>query len=373
MKENPNDRFFMKKALRLAAKGRGRASPNPMVGAVVVQGDSIVGTGFHAFVGGPHAEINALKDAGNKTSGATLYVTLEPCNHFGRTPPCTSSIIRAGISRVVVGMADPNPHVEGGGAPFLSKHGIRIEMGVLERECRLLNQPFVKHVITGLPLVTLKAAMTLDGRIAAASGDSRWISNDRSRRFVHRLRCSLDAILVGIETALIDDPQLTARIASRPPCRQPIRIVLDSMLRLPVTSRLVQTARTVPVWIVCHEDAPAESEDRLRDEAVEVIRLPRENRRLSLRSLLEELGRRNVTSLLVEGGSKVLGDFIEKQLADDFYFFYAPRILADPRAIPAFTGGPKTTIAQAWDVYDIGVRRFERDVMLHGRFREELY
>lgn len=339
----------------------------------MVKGDSIVGAGFHAFFGGPHAEVNALKDAGDRSSGATLYVTLEPCNHFGRTPPCTSSILEAGISRVVVGMADPNPRVEGGGAVFLSKHGIQVEMGILERECRLLNQPFVKHAITGLPLVTLKAAMTLDGRIAAASGDSRWISNDRSRRFVHRLRCTLDAILVGIETALCDDPQLTARIVSHPPCRQPIRIVLDSMLRLPVTSRLVQTARTVPVWIACDKDAPSKSEDRLREKAVEVIRLSRVNRRLSLRSLLEELGRRNVTSLLVEGGSKVLGEFIEKQLADDFYFFYAPRILADPRAIPAFTGGPKLTVAQAWQVYDIRVRRFEQDVMLHGRFRKDLY
>ncbi len=194
----------MKEALRLAAKGRGQTSPNPMVGAVIVKGETIVGRGYHERVGGPHAEINALRDAGEKAAGATLYVTLEPCNHYGRTPPCTMAVADSGISRVVVGMADPNPHVAGGGAAYLRSRGIAVEMGMLERECRLLNQAFIKHSSTGLPLVTLKAAATLDGRIATRTGDSRWVSNDRSRRFVQELRCAADGVLVGIDTALAE-------------------------------------------------------------------------------------------------------------------------------------------------------------------------
>ncbi len=256
------DHVYMKTALRLAAKGRGRTSPNPMVGAVVVAGGEIVGRGYHEQVGGPHAEVNALREAGEKAVGATLYVTLEPCNHYGRTPPCTMAVAESGVSRVVVGMADPNPHVAGGGTEALRERGIAVEVGVLERECRLLNQAFIKHSSTGLPLVTVKVAATLDGRIATRTGDSRWISNERSRRFVHQLRCAADGILVGIDTALADDPQLTARLRKRPPCRQPVRIVLDSRLRLTATSHLVRTAREVPVWAVCTEDAPRQKELR---------------------------------------------------------------------------------------------------------------
>ncbi|NLI81066.1 MAG: bifunctional diaminohydroxyphosphoribosylaminopyrimidine deaminase/5-amino-6-(5-phosphoribosylamino)uracil reductase RibD [Deltaproteobacteria bacterium] len=363
----------MEKALQLAAKGRGRTSPNPMVGAVVVKEGLFVGSGYHAWAGGPHAEVNALRDAGEKSRGATLYVTLEPCNHFGRTPPCTAAILKAGISRVVVGMADPNPRVQGGGAAFLRERGIEVAVGVGSDRCRLLNQPFIKHVTTGLPLVTLKAAMTLDGRIAAASGDSRWISNERSRNFVHRLRSYLDAVLVGIETALQDDPQLTARLSSRNSFRQPIRIILDTRLRLPLSSNLVRTAETVPVWVACAEDAPREAEERLRQAALDIIRLPRRDGRLDLEALLGELGRRDITSLLVEGGSKVLGDFMERRLADDFYFFYAPKILGDPRAVAALSGTPKANISEAQAVHSVSVRRFGSDVMLHGRFRETLY
>ncbi len=208
--------MFMRQALRLAAKGRGFTSPNPMVGAIVVQQGEVVGQGFHQRVGGPHAEVNALRDAGDKARGATLYVTLEPCNHHGRTPPCTQSVLEAGVTQVVIGMPDPNPRVAGGGTQFLRSRGLDVFSGVLETECRGLNQAFIKHMTTGLPLVTIKAATTLDGRIATRTGDSRWISSLLSRRFVHRLRCDLDAILVGIGTALRDDPLLTARGVSKP-------------------------------------------------------------------------------------------------------------------------------------------------------------
>lgn len=371
--ENARDVFFMRKALRLAEKGRGFTSPNPMVGAVVAQGDTLVGEGRHALAGGPHAEVSALRSAGDKAFGGTLYVTLEPCNHFGRTPPCTGAILESGVSRVVVGMSDPNPLVRGGGCDLLRKKGLRVDTGLLERECRMLNQPFIKHVTTGFPHVTVKAAMTLDGRIAARSGDSRWVSNERSRRFVHRLRCSLDAILVGAGTATSDDPLLTARIGDRARCRQPVRIVLDSLLRLPLESRLASTARLSPVWVACTEAASAEKETQLRGAGVEVLRMPSRKRRVDLTSLLRELGARGVTSLLVEGGSRVIGAFIEEGLADEFFFFYAPKILADPRAVPLATGKARGSMAEAVALYDLTIRRFGQDVMLRGRFREAVF
>lgn len=373
MSPEPTDRFFMKEALRLAEKGWGQTSPNPMVGAVIVAGDMIVGKGYHERVGGPHAEAIALREAGKKAAGATLYVTLEPCNHFGRTPPCTVAVVGSGISRVVVGMADPNPHVDGGGAAYLRDLGIPVEVGVLEQECRLLNQAFIKHSLTGLPLVTLKVAATLDGRIAARTGDSRWISNERSRRFVHRLRCGSDAILVGIETALADDPQLTARIPLKPPCRQPVRIVLDSRLRLNMTSQLARTAREVPVWVVCCDAASRQKEEELTACGVEVLRLPVEKGRLLLPALLRECGKRDLTSLLVEGGSRVLGDFLDHRLADEFFFFYAPKILGDPKAVPMLQGWPRKSVADALPVYDLRVKQLGGDVMLAGRFRDNPY
>ena len=363
----------MKRALRLAAKGQGRTSPNPMVGAVVVQEDTIVGEGYHEMVGGPHAEVNALRNAGDRAKGATLYVTLEPCNHYGRTPPCSSAVIKAGVSRVVVGMADPNPRVQGGGSNTLRAKGIEVEMGVLEKECRLLNQPFIKHATTGIPLVTLKAAATLDGRIATRTGDSRWISNERSRRFVHHLRCALDGILVGVETALADDPQLTARLRRKPPCRQPIRIVLDTRLKLSPTSQLVRTAREIPVWIACGAEASPDKEKELSEAGVTVLRLPVHQERIELKSLLEELGRKQLTSLLVEGGSRVFGAFLQEHLADDFYFFYASKILGDARGIPMIDGPGRERMSEALKVYDLRVRRFGEDVMLSGRFREAVF
>lgn len=364
---------FMKRALRLAMRGRGQTSPNPLVGAIVVLEGEIIAEGFHEVLGGPHAEVSALKDAGNRAKGATLYVTLEPCNHYGRTPPCTHAVLDAGIKRVVVGMADPNPHVKGSGADFLRSKGVPVQVGVLENECRLINQPFIKHSTTGIPFVTIKAAATLDGRIATRSGDARWISNERSRRFVHRLRHALDGILVGIETALRDNPLLTSRLPGKKAVRQPTRIVLDAALRLDPASRLVETAREAPLWAACSEDAPDQSERRLLDAGVEVLRLPSEGGRIDLSALLRELGRRRLTSLLVEGGSRVIGSFIRSRQADDFFLFYAPKILADGEGIPMIQGSVCEEMADATPVYDLRVRRFGGDVMLSGRFHEHLY
>jgi len=370
---NHDARYYMRAALRLAGKGGGLTSPNPMVGAVVVRDGMIVGKGYHEYVGGPHAEVNALRAAADSAAGATLYVTLEPCNHFGRTPPCTQAILAAGVSRVVIGMADPNAHVKGGGADYLRARGVNVELGVLEHECRLLNQGFIKHVTTGLPHVTLKAAMTLDGRIATRKGDSKWISNELSRRFVHDLRCRLDAVLVGIGTVLADDPLLTARVGKRTRCRQPTRIVLDSDLQIPVHSRLVQTARDCPLCIACSEQAAADRVETLERKGAKVLCLPSANGRVDLPALLLELGKLPLTSLLVEGGSRVLGEFIEQGLADDFYFFYAPKILADPEGLPSFSGKVREYMSEAIAVHALKVRRFGKDVMLCGRIRKDIY
>lgn len=368
-----DDRYYMRAALRLAAKGSGLTSPNPMVGAVVVRDGMIIGKGYHQSVGGPHAEVNALLAAGASAAGATLYVTLEPCNHFGRTPPCTRAILAARIARVVIGMADPNAHVKGGGVDYLRAAGVSVETGVLEDECRLLNQSFSKHVTTGLPYVTLKAAMTLDGFIATRKGESKWISNDLSRRFVHRLRCRLDGIMVGVGTALADDPLLTARVGKSSKCRQPTRIVLDSDLRIPVTSRLVRTARDYPLYVACSERASMERADTLEQNGVKILRLSSENARIDLQGLLVELGKLPLTSVLVEGGSQVLGEFLEQGLADDFYFFYAPKILADPQGLPSFAGRARECMSEALPVYALKVRHFGQDVMFSGRFREDIY
>lgn len=369
----PDDQSYMREALRLAAKGWGRTSPNPMVGAVVVRQGAIVGRGYHQYVGGPHAEVNALRDAGENANGATLYVTLEPCNHHGRTPPCTLAILKAGISRVVIGMSDPNADVKGGGAALLREHDITVDAGVLEENCRLLNQAFIKYVTKRVPYVTLKAAMTLDGRIASRTGDSRWISNERSRRFGHGLRCALDAILVGVGTVLSDDPMLTARMTKRGKCRQPTRVVVDTNLAIPLGSQLIRTARDVPVLIACSEHADSTKADLLKNAGAELIRLPEVNGRVDLIRLLQELGKREMSSLLVEGGARILAGFLEEHLADSFYFFYAPKILADPESLPAFVGKSREKISEALKVYAVQVKSFGQDVMIFGRLNEEIY
>lgn len=373
MEFTETDKRFMMRALHLAKKGYGSTTPNPMVGAVVARGETPVGEGYHERVGGPHAEVNALDQAGTLARGATLYVTLEPCNHHGRTPPCSRAVLDAGISRVVVGMPDPNPKVEGGGNALLRSRGIVVQSGLLETECRLLNQAFIKHVTSCLPYVTIKAAATLDGRIATRTGDSRWVSNEQSRRFVHRLRCNLDGILVGIETALKDNPRLTARIRGRGSCRQPVRIVLDSGLRIDPTSTLVQTAKEVPLWIGCTEQAAAEKAAPLERAGAELLRLPAKEERVDLEALLRELGRRQLTSLLVEGGARTIGGFLDEGLADDFYFFYAPKVLGDAEGVPMAAGGIRLTMSEATPVFDLHWKRFGSDMLAYGRFREAIY
>jgi diaminohydroxyphosphoribosylaminopyrimidine deaminase/5-amino-6-(5-phosphoribosylamino)uracil reductase len=361
-----DDEKYMRLALRLARKGTGRTSPNPMVGAVVVKGGALVGRGYHHRAGEPHAEVLALHQAGKRARGATLYLNLEPCDHFGRTPPCTRAILRAGIKRVVAGMRDPNPLVSGRGIRRLRRSGVRVEVGVLEDECRELNAPFRKYITTRFPFVTLKVAASLDGKVATQSGDSRWISSEISRKRVHRLRQSVDAVVVGIGTVLKDDPMLTARLAGGIR-RQPLRVILDSGLRIPLHSRLVQTAGQYPTLVATTRAASLARRQRLAKAKVQVVMIRRDSRgRVSLKELLRELARRGVASLLLEGGSTLNASALREGLVDRLLFFLAPKIIGGRRAPGIFAGEGALRVRDAQPLEILKLRRIGPDLMIEG-------
>jgi diaminohydroxyphosphoribosylaminopyrimidine deaminase/5-amino-6-(5-phosphoribosylamino)uracil reductase len=329
-----DDALWMRRALAESERGRGSVEPNPVVGAVVVRDGRLVGVGHHARFGGPHAEVVALQAGGAASRGATLYVTLEPCCHHGKTPPCTEAIQRAGIRRVVAALTDPFPRVAGGGFAALRSAGIAVESGLLESEARQRNAPYLKLTTTGRPYVIAKWAMTLDGKTATASGDSRWISGPRARALVHELRGRMDAIAIGIGTALADDPQLTAR---PPGPRRAARVVLDSSARLPLESRLVQSAREIPVWVAVTGRADGERRANLSSRGCEILAFPGGGQ-VPIVPLLEELGRRGVTNLLVEGGGTVLGALLDARQVDAVDVFVAP-LLAGGAAAHGPAGG----------------------------------
>lgn len=332
----PFDEKMMRRAVQLARKGVGKTSPNPAVGCVIVSGGAVTGEGWHRKAGTPHAEVNALRQAGEDAKGADLYVTLEPCSHFGKTPPCADAVIAAGVSRVFVGMVDPNPLVSGRGIERLRSSGIEVVTGLLEGECRALNQPFIKQVTTGLPFVTMKSAMTLDGRTATHSGDSKWITSERSRRFVHRLRASVDAVMTGSGTLLADDPQLTVRMAKG---KNPVRIVVDSALKTPVDSRLMSEAEKIPVIIATISSDPAKI-TALTARGAEVMTCSAKDGGVDLTDLLARLGARGIQSLLLEGGERLCAAMLRQRLIDRFLFFYAPKILGgEGKGLFAGAGG----------------------------------
>lgn len=360
-----DDRAWMQLAIKEARKGLGRTSPNPCVGAVVVKNNRLIATGFHAKAGTPHAEVHALRAAGAKARGATIYVTLEPCNHTGKTPPCTQAILAAGIKRVVVGMLDPNPLVAGGGCQTLGAQGVEITQGVLVEECRSLNRPFSKHITTGLPWVIMKAGMSLDGRLALASGQCSWITNEQSRRQVHRLRDRVDAILIGSETALCDDPALTTRVTGRRG-RDPLRVILDTALRLPPTAKMLQQASSAPTWIFCGPDAEVRRAEALIEAGavVKQVRLD-DAGQLDLAAVLCELGRAQLTSVLVEGGSRVHGAFLRANLVDEVQIFMAPIFIGND-GVPLVDSLGLRTIVEAPRFSTTKVRRFGNDVLIEG-------
>jgi diaminohydroxyphosphoribosylaminopyrimidine deaminase/5-amino-6-(5-phosphoribosylamino)uracil reductase len=340
------DRRYMRRALTLARKGLGLASPNPAVGCVLVRDGVVAGQGSHVYAGKDHAEVLAVEEAGERARGSTVYVTLEPCSHFGRTPPCTDLLVRAGVRRVVLAATDPNPKVSGRGIEILRSAGIRVDTGLMREDALDLIEPFACLATTGLPLVVSKVGMSLDGRIAAPRGKDLWITSPEGREFGQSLRLQLDAILVGIGTILADDPRLTYR-GSRPKARPLIRVVLDSRLRTPLGSQILQSIPQAPVIIFCRGDAPAGRRNRLEARGAEVIPVGQDGSGLDSRSILEELGKRNLPGILVEGGSEVHWSFLSAGLVDKFYFVIAPLVLGGKLAIPAVGGKGYPTVAAA--------------------------
>jgi len=350
----------MKRALALARRGRGSVEPNPMVGAAIVRNRRSIAGGYHHRFGGPHAEIDALEKAGRRARGAEMFVTLEPCSHFGKTPPCADAVIAAGIARVVVAMKDPFPLVAGRGIARLRKAGLEVDVGLLAGEARALNAPFVKLRTRGVPYVIAKYAMTADGNVAAASGDSRWISCPASRCLVHKLRGRVDAIVVGIETALKDDPLLTARPTGK---RTPARVVLDSRARLPLDSALVKSARRVPLIVAVTKAAPRSRTKALSDRGAQVLVLPG-IRRVSVAALARALGKREMTNILVEGGPRVLGSFFAAKLVDEMMIFVAPKLAG--AGIPAVAGWSIARMGDAPALMDVRCEKSGRDLLIRG-------
>jgi diaminohydroxyphosphoribosylaminopyrimidine deaminase/5-amino-6-(5-phosphoribosylamino)uracil reductase len=360
----PHDDAYMRRALDLAERGRGYVEPNPLVGAVVVRDGQIVGEGWHEKFGYAHAEVNALAVAGDATRGATLYVTLEPCCHHGKTPPCTDAILRAGVARVIAAIADPFPQVAGQGAALLRAAGVPVELGLCANLARRQNTPYLKLVTAGRPYVHAKWAMTLDGKIATRIGESQWISGEASRSIVHSLRGRMDGILVGIGTALADNPALTARPHGR---RTATRVVLDSRARLPLESTLAATAREVPTIVVTTTAAPPRSVEALHRLECEVftVRADAEGRP-ALMPLLEELGRRRWTNLLVEGGSAVLGSLLDARLIDEVHVFLAPKLMGGEAALTPVRGMGVAAIADAIGCQVEHVEQVDGDVYWRG-------
>jgi diaminohydroxyphosphoribosylaminopyrimidine deaminase/5-amino-6-(5-phosphoribosylamino)uracil reductase len=357
------DRRFMRLALAQARRGVGRTAPNPPVGAVVVRNGQVVGRGFHRRAGLPHAEVEALSEAGRRARGATLYVTLEPCAHHGRTPPCTEAILAAGIRRVVIGVRDPNPHVRGGGAEQLRRAGLMVEEGVEEARAAELIAPFRKLVTTGKPYVTLKLAASLDGKIATASGDSRWITGEKSRAFVHRLRAEHDAVLVGAGTVLVDDPELTCRGARG---RNPLRVVLDGRLRSPLEARVFRTS-IAPTLVLTSERASRRKVAALQARGVEVERLGGAAE-LPWEAVLAALGKRGLLAVLVEGGAEVAAKALAARGVDRLLVFFAPLLIGgDGRPMLGSLGVRR--LAEALRLPHLEVRRFAGDLMVATEWR----
>lgn len=359
---------FMKMALKLARKGSGMTHPNPMVGAVVVRDGQVVGKGYHRGPGTPHAEVMALREAGERSIGSTLYVNLEPCNHHGRTPPCTHAILESRVSRVVMAMRDPNPHVRGGGAERLRKAGLAIEEGVLQREAAELNRSYLSLVLRGRPWVTVKMAATADGKAAAPDGSSRWITGEEARRAVHRLRRECDAIMVGIGTAIADDPELTVRMVPLRSANPPLRVVVDSRLRLPEGSRLAKGGFP-PVMVVVSRGHDRERAELLRKRGVEVVECGDEDK-VNLSELLRLLGDRGVAHLLVEGGPELVGAFFRQGLVDEVLLFLAPKVLGNMKALDWITGLDIASLEEALELEWIEARRAGRDLVLRARPRD---
>ncbi len=356
----------MKLALQEARKGLGRTSPNPCVGAVIVRDGKVIGRGYHKRAGTPHAEVHALADAGSAARGATMYVTLEPCNHTGRTPPCSHAVVAAGLARVVIGLSDPNPLARGG-AEYLLDHGLEVRNGVCEHECRTINLPFIKHTTTKMPWVVMKAGMSLDGRITYRKGQGGAITGRESGHAVHVLRDQVDAILIGVETARIDNPSLTTRLENQSG-RDPLRIIVDSRLRLDPDAKLLNQDSSAETWVFCTHGASVEKEARLQQAGAVVYRVEESSgHHVELTEVLGILGAKNIVSVLVEGGAGVHGSFLRHGLVHEVYLFIAPFFIGDS-GLPLINGYANPQADSAAHLVDVAVQQLGDDTLIHGFF-----
>lgn len=364
----------MKIALTLAKRGIGKTSPNPAVGAVIVKGGRIIGKGYHKKAGLAHAEINALLKAGAKAKGADMYVTLEPCNHFGKTPPCTDAIIKAGIKRVFIGMEDPNPLIQGNGARQLRNAGITVESRILEDKCKDINEAYIKYITAKIPFVTLKLASTIDGRIATCTGESKWITGLTSRMFVHRMRANADAVMVGIGTILKDNPELTTRFVKG---KDPVKIVVDSKLRIPPGARVLNSGEGGIIVATTKErsqrsEVRSQKEKRIKSlqaKGVDILLLPSQNGVVDLKALMRELGKREITSLIIEGGSTLAASAIKQGIIDKATIFTAPKILGK-EGLPMIGDLAIRRLKHAIRLSRFECKRLGEDILVQGYLKK---
>ena len=372
---------YMRRAIELAKKGSGHVNPNPLVGAVIVRDGEIIGEGYHECYGQLHAERNAIANAkkrGNSLEGSTIYVTLEPCCHYGKTPPCTEAIIEEKIAKVVVGSDDPNPLVSGKGFQMLREKGIEVIPHFLKEECDAINHVFFHYIRTGTPYVAMKYAMTMDGKIACYTGDSKWVTGEKSRAHVQTLRNHYKGIMAGIGTVLADDPMLNCRIEGG---RDPIRIIADSHLRIPMDSQLVRTAGQQPLIVACLPDADEEKAAQLQEKGVEVLRIPgvttaditvEQKEVISLPVLMKELGARKIDGILLEGGGQLNESALQAGIVDRIYCYIAPKIFGGAQAKTPVEGQGLTRAADAWQFNRIGMQEFGQDILLEYEKAQEL-
>jgi len=367
--EMPEDQEYMCRALALASRALGRTSPNPVVGAVIVKDGRIIGEGYHVAAGTPHAEVHALRAAGEEAAGSTLYVTLEPCSHFGRTPPCADAVIAAGIKRVVVAVADPNPQVSGRGIIKLAQAGIEVEVGILQREASRLNEIFFKYIRTQLPFVALKTAMTLDGKIASVSGDSRWITGEKARLKVHQMRDIYDSIMVGIGTVLKDDPQLNTRLPGLVG-HDPVRVIIDPHLDIPVTSKIATTSRHQRSLVFCKDDSDHHRQQQLLSMGMEICPIAGQGDLIPLDQVLVVLGEMGLCSVLVEGGGEINASLLDSDLIDKVYWFIAPKMVGGKQAPSPIGGLGIPLMKDARALVSMEIDQIGEDFLITGYFKE---
>ncbi len=358
------DRKMMRNSLRLAKKGCGFVAPNPLVGATIIKNGKIIGEGYHQKFGEAHAEINAINNATESVQDATIYVSLEPCSHQGKTPACSLALIQNGFKRVVIASLDPNPLVSGNGVKMLKQAGIEVEIGILKKEALKLNEHFFKFIQTRKPFIAIKMATSLDGKIATFSGDSKWITNEKSRTFAHRLRLQYSSILVGINTVITDDPSLNVRLKNTK-VKNPLRIILDSKLQIPLKSKILNIS-IAPTWIATTKQAPSIKIKQLENLGVKVLVCPKKEEKIDLNFIIEKLGKEGIDSLLVEGGGTVNFSFAKEKLVDKVYAFIAPKLIGGKSAKTGMEGDGFASLSEVIDLKNLSYKKLKSDLLIEA-------